>query len=110
MNNGSVAIHIKRDYRIATFEPIVLDVNNVSISNVRIIRALNETSLEEIELDFDSEYGPDNTTFVVTLGKAVAEEKDLKVVLSMDFKSQITDTLQGVYKTSYINVDTGKQE
>ncbi|XP_037811400.1 aminopeptidase N isoform X2 [Lucilia sericata] len=110
LNNGSVAIHIKRDERVASFEPIVLDVNNVTISNVRVIRALNQTSLEEIELDFDSEYGLDNSTFVVTLTKALAEEKDLKLVLSMDFVSQITDTLQGVYKTSYVNIDTGKQE
>lgn len=87
-----------------------MDVNNVTIANVRIIRALNQTSLEEIELDFDSEYGVDNSTFVITLSKAVAEEKDIKLVLSMDFVSQITDTLQGVYKTSYVNVDTGKQE
>lgn len=95
---------------MATFEPIVLDVNNVTISNVRIIRAQNQTSLEEVELDFDSEYGANNNTFVVTLAKTFAEEKDLKLVLSMDFVSQITDTLQGVYKTSYVNVDTGKQE
>lgn len=87
-----------------------MDVNNVTISNVRLIKALNQTSLEEVELDFDSEYGADNSTFVITLTKSVAEEKDLKLVVSMDFVSQITDTLQGVYKTSYVNVDTGKQE
>lgn len=95
---------------MATFEPIVLDVNNVSISNVRVIRAPNQASLEEVELDFDSEYGVDNSTFVVTLAKSVAEEKDLRLVLSMDFVSQITDTLQGVYKTSYYNFETKKQE
>ncbi|XP_017131390.1 aminopeptidase N isoform X2 [Drosophila elegans] len=114
-SNGSLTIEIERDVaKVTSWEPIVLDVHNISISNVRVIRAplskqANNGS-EEQELEFDSDYGDDNATFVISLDKALAEETQLKLLLSLDFISQVTDTLQGVYKTSYINPDTRKEE
>jgi len=111
-SNGSLSIEIERDVsKVTSWEPIVLDVHNVSISNVRVIRALpNKTANEEQELEFDSDYGEDNATFVISLDKAYSGETQLKLQLSLDFISQVTDTLQGVYKTSYINPDTNKEE
>lgn len=109
-NNGSLAIRIQRNANIKSFEPIVLDVNNISISNVRVIRSKNNPDEDEVELEFDSDYGLNNQTFVVVLNKELAKEKNLTLILSMDFVSQITDTLQGVYKTSYANVQTGREE
>uniref|UniRef100_A0A6P4FGB9 Aminopeptidase N isoform X3 n=1 Tax=Drosophila rhopaloa TaxID=1041015 RepID=A0A6P4FGB9_DRORH len=115
VSNGSLTIEIARDLaKVSSFEPIVLDVHNISISNVRVIRApllnqANNTS-DEQELDFDSDYGDDNATFVISLDRALAEETQLKLLLSLDFISQVTDTLQGVYKTSYINPETNKAE
>jgi len=47
---------------------------------------------------------------VISLDKAYSGETQLKLQLSLDFISQVTDTLQGVYKTSYINPDTNKEE
>ncbi|XP_052836414.1 aminopeptidase N isoform X4 [Drosophila gunungcola] len=114
-SNGSLTIEIERDVaKVTSWEPIVLDVHNISISNVRVIRAplskqANNGS-EEQELEFDSDYGDDNATFVISLDKALAEETQLKLLLSLDFISQVTDTLQGVYKTSYTNPDTRKEE
>ncbi|XP_041674632.1 aminopeptidase N isoform X2 [Drosophila eugracilis] len=114
ISNGSVTIEIERDVtKVTSWEPIVLDVHNISISNVRVIRALPDTAnnvTEEQELDFDSDYGDDNATFVINLYKALAGETQLRLQLSLDFVSQVTDTLQGVYKTSYINPDTKKEE
>ncbi|XP_065721508.2 aminopeptidase N isoform X2 [Drosophila suzukii] len=112
ISNGSLTIEIERDVsKVTSWEPIVLDVHNVSISNVRVIRALpNKTANEEQELEFDSDYGEDNATFVISLDKAYSGETQLKLQLSLDFISQVTDTLQGVYKTSYINPDTNKEE
>ncbi|XP_017052623.1 aminopeptidase N isoform X2 [Drosophila ficusphila] len=114
VSNGSLTIEIERDVsEVTSWEPIVLDVHNVSISNVRVIRATPDKAInatEEQELDFDSDYGDDNTTFVINLEKALAEESQLKLLLSLDFVSQVTDTLQGVYKTSYTNPDTKKEE
>lgn len=107
-SNGSLTIEIERDVsKVTTWEPIVLDVHNVSISNVRIIRApltgKARNGSDEQELDFDSDYGDENATFVVSLEKSLSEESELKLLLSLDFVSQVTDTLQGVYKTSYTN-------
>ncbi|KAH8388432.1 hypothetical protein KR093_006169, partial [Drosophila rubida] len=100
-SNGSLIIEIERDANISSWEPIVLDVHNVSISNVRVIRSQLSNGSEETELDFDSDYGEGNDTFVVELNKALAGESQLRVLLSLDFVSQVTDTLQGIYKTSY---------
>ncbi|XP_016951233.1 aminopeptidase N isoform X2 [Drosophila biarmipes] len=112
ISNGSLTIEIERDVsKVTSWEPIVLDVHNVSISNVRVIRSLPaKPGNEEQELEFDSDYGEDNATFVINLDKAYSAETQLKVQLSLDFISQVTDTLQGVYKTSYINPDTNKEE
>lgn len=72
---------------------------------------MNTTNLPEIiDVDFVSDYGADNATYVITITKTLENIQDLKLIVSMDFESQITDTLQGVYKTSYTNVETGKQE
>jgi len=93
---------------VISWEPIVLDVYNVSISNVRVIRSPIANATEEVELDFDSDYGDNNSTFVVKLDKELASESNLQVLLSLDFVSQVTDTLQGIYKTSYVNPDSKK--
>ncbi|XP_041449486.1 aminopeptidase N isoform X2 [Drosophila obscura] len=114
-NNGSLTIEIERDVaKVSSWEPIVLDVHNVSIANVRVIRAplagQTTNGSDELELDFDSDYGEDNSTFVVRLDKSLAAELKFRLLLSLDFVSQVTETLQGVYKTSYINPDTKKPE
>ncbi|XP_030375833.1 aminopeptidase N isoform X2 [Scaptodrosophila lebanonensis] len=122
-SNGSVAIEIERDDKVSTWEPIVLDVHNVSITNVRVIQATNDNEsiatatppnkaipADELEVDFDSDYGENNATFVINLSKDLVSKTKLRVVLSLDFVSQVTDTLQGVYKTSYLNTANNKQE
>ncbi|EDW27974.1 GL27230 [Drosophila persimilis] len=114
-NNGSLTIEIERDVaKVSAWQPIVLDVHNVSIANVRVIRAplpgKTSNGSDELELDFDSDYGEDNATFVVRLDKSLAAETKLRLLLSLDFVSQVTETLQGVYKTSYTNPDTKKPE
>ncbi|XP_034484663.1 aminopeptidase N [Drosophila innubila] len=103
-SNGSLVIEIARDPKVTSWEPIVLDVYNVSISNVRVIRSPAESNAtEEVELDFDSDYGDNNATFVIKLAKELSTESNLRLMLSLDFVSQVTDTLQGIYKTSYVN-------
>ncbi|XP_013102535.1 aminopeptidase N isoform X2 [Stomoxys calcitrans] len=109
-SNGSVAIRVQRDIRLTSFEPIVLDINNVTITNVRVTRDAYAMNFNAIDVEFESSYNSDYTAYVITLAKTLASEKDLRLIVSMEFVSQITDTLQGVYKTSYINVDTGKRE
>ncbi|KAH8382048.1 hypothetical protein KR009_001575, partial [Drosophila setifemur] len=111
-SNGSVTIEIERDVsKVTSWEPIVLDVHNVSITNVRVVRAVVPiNSTDEPELDFDSDYGEDNATFVVNLDKALAGETEMRLLLSLDFVSQVTDTLQGVYKTSYPSADSKETE
>ncbi|KAH8332320.1 hypothetical protein KR074_000992, partial [Drosophila pseudoananassae] len=114
-SNGSLTIEIERDVsKVTSWEPIVLDVHNVSISNVRVIRASPNgkarNGSDEQELDFDSDYGDDNATFVVSLDKALSEEPGLRLLLSLDFVSLVTDTLQGVYKTSYTKPKSNQVE
>lgn len=110
-NNGSIAIEVQRDANIPTLLPIILDVHNISISNVRVIRSLSNVSAsDEIELDFDGKYGENNSSFVVAIIRGIEDERDVKLIVSMDFVSQITDTLQGVYRTSYTNLETNKIE
>ncbi|KAH8242277.1 hypothetical protein KR038_008937 [Drosophila bunnanda] len=114
-SNGSLTIEIERDVsKVTSWEPIVLDVHNVSISNVRVIRAplpgRTSNVSDEQEVDFDSDYGDENGTFVIHLDKSLSGETQLRLLLSLDFVSQLTDTLQGVYKTSYLNPDTKKNE
>ncbi|XP_049305207.1 aminopeptidase N isoform X5 [Bactrocera dorsalis] len=110
-NNGSITIEVQRDANIPTLLPIILDVHNISISNVRVIRSpSNDSTSDEIELDFDGKYGENNSSFVVAVSKGIEDERDVKLIVSMDFVSQITDTLQGVYRTSYTNLETNKIE
>ncbi|XP_055901908.1 aminopeptidase N isoform X2 [Eupeodes corollae] len=106
LNNGTVAIYISRDYNVKGLQPIVLDVNNVTIIDARVIRTVPDAT----DLDFESEYGDNNTTFVIKVDKVVESEKDLKLVIYLDFVSEITSTLQGIYKTSYVNADTLQKE
>lgn len=107
-NNGSLVIEIERDPKVTTWEPIVLDVFNVSIDNVRVLRAPRDKYAAEEDLKFECNYGEDNSTFVVTLNEAYANESQLRVELSLQFVSQITDTLQGIYKTSYTSPEATK--
>ncbi|XP_012161752.1 aminopeptidase N isoform X1 [Ceratitis capitata] len=111
-SNGSIAIEVQRDANIPVLLPIILDVHNISISNVRVIRSPYNASAaaEEIELDFDGKYGESNSTFVVAINKGIEDEHEVKLIVSMDFVSQITDTLQGVYRTSYTNLESNKIE
>lgn len=110
-NNGTIFIEIARDENLP-LKPIVLDVFNVNISNVGVIQmnGLNSLNNDEIDLEFDSDYNEDNTTFVITLANKLEDIKNLRVLVSMDFVSEITDTLQGIYKTSYINLETNQKE
>lgn len=66
--------------------------------------------MQAIDVEFDGSYNADYSAYVITLAKSLADEKDLRLIVSMDFVSQITDTLQGIYKTSYIDVNTGRKE
>lgn len=110
-SNGSLAVRVQRDSRLTSFEPIVLDINNVTVSNVRVTRDLYaENLMQAIDVEFDGSYNADYSAYVITLAKSLADEKDLRLIVSMDFVSQITDTLQGIYKTSYIDVNTGRKE
>lgn len=110
-SNGSLAVRVQRGSRLTSFEPIVLDINNVTVSNVRVTRDLYaENLMQAIDVEFDGSYNADYSAYVITLAKSLADEKDLRLIVSMDFVSQITDTLQGIYKTSYIDVNTGRKE
>ena len=81
----------------------------MSISNVRVLQLDRKSAnLEEIDVEFDSEYNEDNTTFVIKLSDKAAAVGKLQV--SMDFVSAITDTLQGIYKTSYYKMNSNEKE
>lgn len=107
-NNGSLVIEIERDPKVTTWEPIVLDVFNVSIDQVNVIRTPRDKYAAEEDLKFNCDYGKDNSTFVVRLNETYANESGLRVQLSLNFVSQITDTLQGIYKTSYKDPKTNQ--
>lgn len=88
----------------------MLDVFNVSIDQVNVIRTPRDKYAAEEDLKFNCDYGKDNSTFVVMLNETYANESQLRVQLSLNFVSQITDTLQGIYKTSYTNRETKNLE
>ncbi|XP_055851068.1 aminopeptidase N isoform X3 [Episyrphus balteatus] len=105
-SNGTVSVLISRDYSVKGLQPIVFDVNNITILEARVVRSLPDDN----DLDFESDYGENNTTFVIKVQKDVEAEKNLKLVVYLDFVSEITSTLQGIYKTSYINSETLETE
>lgn len=100
INNGTVKIDMKNDPKIDGIQPIVLDIKNIEIikADVMIINEDNSTA----PIEFEGSYGNDNQTYEITLSKSY-HQSPISIRVYLIFKSQLTDTLQGFYKTTYFD-------
>lgn len=63
---------------------------------------LEDTTLTDVSktyLQIDTEYGEANMTFIINILEALPKNSTVQVELQ--FVSQLTDTLQGFYRTEY---------
>lgn len=100
INNGTIKIDMKNDPKIEGIQPIVLDIKNIEIIKADVLIINEDNSTEPI--DFEGSYGNDNQTYQITLLKAI-QQNPITVRVYLIFKSQLTDTLQGFYKTTYFD-------
>lgn len=59
------------------------------------------------DLAFDAFYGRNNQTYVIQIKER--GENFLNVTVILDFESQLSDTLQGLYKGSFTDEETGEK-
>lgn len=99
-NDGEIWIDVIPDPFSGSLPPIVLDINNITILSTNVI-VQQSPAIETPprSLNVDTFYGENNDTFVIDIKDTVPENRTLQVQLK--FISQLTDTLQGFYRTNY---------
>ncbi|XP_055381623.1 aminopeptidase N isoform X2 [Condylostylus longicornis] len=103
--NGTVSIDIVRDLKVKGLYPILLDIKNITIIDIRVVRTDKDEAVE-----FEKGYGRDMETYYVKILNGIQDHERVTLSLHIEFISKITDTLQGIYKTSYTNALNGNKE
>lgn len=106
-NNGSISINVTRDQDVEGMPPIVLDINNITINS---IEARDLTVEDNPLVKVESGYGENNETYIIKVLSDLKSNKNVTLSIDLEFHSQLTDTLQGFYKTSYIDPMTGARK
>lgn len=104
-NNGSVTIQLARDHKFDEMKSIVLDINNITIHDVSV--GTSDPTLNDDKLEIDHYYGQNNESYIIEIKSADAVNE---VFVYLAFTSQMTATLQGIYKTSYMDVASIKPQ
>ncbi|XP_055586170.1 aminopeptidase N-like isoform X2 [Uranotaenia lowii] len=102
INNGSVAINIIRDPEYGSrVLPIVLDIKNIEILSSQVLDFDNQ------DIAFDASYGRNNQSYHIKIKESGDFLHNVTVVL--DFQGQLSDTLQGFYKGSFLEEETNNR-
>lgn len=88
---------MENDEEIKEILPIQLDINNIQIKSVRIKQLSDEAVVDK---QFIRTLKNDEKVLELLLEPSETEEK-MKLSVTIDFVSQITNTLQGIYKVDY---------
>lgn len=88
---------MENDEEIKEILPIQLDINNIQIKSVRIEQLSDEAVVDK---QFIRTLKNDEKVLELLLEPSETEEK-MKLSVTIDFVSQITNTLQGIYKVDY---------
>lgn len=98
ITSGKVVILMENDASIEDIRPIRLDINQIKILSVEI-QQLKES--EVIDQKFIRTSTDDEKVLELTLEhqEGVSGKMTLNVII--EFESQITNTLQGIYKVDY---------
>lgn len=101
-STGTVNIWIQRDHEVKELKPIILDINEIEITNCK----LYSRDIEDVEqnLDYTCDYGSKNESYVITLKKTKFPLTN--VSLQLEFISKLGSTLTGFYKGSFVNEET----
>lgn len=99
-SHGHVVINIEKDTTANGWPPIVLDINNITVTKAEVLE-------NGAPLNIKTSYGTNNETFIIELlGKPA--NKDVQVDLT--FISQLTSTLQGFYRVRYDDIDSKEKK
>ncbi|XP_062552092.1 aminopeptidase N isoform X2 [Armigeres subalbatus] len=102
INNGTVVISIVRDTTYGNdLLPIVLDMNQITILSSQVLDSDNQ------DIAFDAIYGRNNQSYVIRIKENGVNVHNITVIL--DFESQLSDTLQGFYKGSFVDEENGQK-
>ncbi|XP_031619853.1 aminopeptidase Ey isoform X2 [Contarinia nasturtii] len=101
---GHVIIDITKDASATNWPPIVLDIDNITITKVEV--AESSENLTRF-LDIAADYGENNDTYVINL---VESPNNASLQLNIKFISQLSTTLQGFYRVGYNDIDTTEQK
>ncbi|KAJ6637110.1 Aminopeptidase Ey, partial [Pseudolycoriella hygida] len=98
-SNGSVWIDVIRDSLEKGLPPIVLDINNITITAAKVFHYPSDIASP---LDIETAYGEHNDTFIIDIKRGIDKnDKNITLQIQLDFTSKLTDTLQGFYRSSY---------
>ncbi|XP_037909799.1 aminopeptidase N isoform X2 [Hermetia illucens] len=103
--NGSVSINIVKDQHIEGIPPIILDVHNVTVEDVSVT---NNNDKDATPLKITTSYGDFNDSFIIKIGSKLDDVQHVNLTVNLKFRSELSSTLQGFYKTSYEDAATGK--
>ncbi|XP_037030897.1 aminopeptidase N isoform X2 [Bradysia coprophila] len=98
-SNGSVSIDVIRDSLEKGLPPIVLDINNITITEAKVFHYPSDIASP---LDIETAYGEHNDTFIIDIKRGIDKnDENITLQIQLNFISILTDTLQGFYRASY---------
>lgn len=97
--NGSVNIRVQRDLKVIGVQPIVLDINKITVLSTKVLSSATE-------LPFDVSYGQLNNSFHITLKTPSPDLNALEIQLF--YVGHLSDTMQGVYRGEYKDTENDK--
>jgi aminopeptidase N len=95
-------VKLERDHNIKELMPIVFDVTEIEIVSCEV-KKIDRGDVNE-NIDFITEYGANNQSYIIKLKQTKHRITNLSVLL--EFNSKITSTLQGFYKGTFNNEET----
>ncbi|XP_055536270.1 aminopeptidase N-like isoform X2 [Wyeomyia smithii] len=99
INNGTVTINIIRDSKASKLQPIVLDINQIEIISSQVLNP------DKDNIAYDAFYGHNRMSYHIRIKEHHDNVQNVTVIL--DFESRLSDTLQGFYKGSFKDEETG---
>ncbi|XP_053682785.1 aminopeptidase N-like [Sabethes cyaneus] len=101
INNGTVIINVIRNSKGSKLQPIVLDINQIEILSSKVLNA------DDVDIPYNAYYGRNRLSYHIALKEHADDTQNVTIVL--EFESRLSDTLQGFYKGSFVEEETGQR-
>uniref|UniRef100_A0A1B0D793 Aminopeptidase n=1 Tax=Phlebotomus papatasi TaxID=29031 RepID=A0A1B0D793_PHLPP len=99
INNGSVWIDVTSDPKVYGIQPIILDIHQIEVQDVRVLEYTEPNTTSQLDIEFKSD---SNSTLWIYIKKDFRKHSSsIRLKVFVEFISQLSDTLQGFYRVNY---------